>query len=169
MGELLDRFTGAQSMERAAQMMEKLVQEKGNQYSYENCWVAEDENGIAGSALVYEGAKLHELRKPVMAEIKSTFNINFQPEDETQAGEYYIDCVGVSPSRQGEGIGSKIFRFLIKEYTQDRNGTLGLLVDRDNPHAKKLYLKLGFEIVGEKTLAGKHMEHLQYRRKKEML
>ena len=93
------------------------------------------------------------------------FNKPFNPEDETQAGEYYIDCVGVNPNQQGKGIGSKIFQFLIDEYVYRRKETLGLLVDRDNPNAKRLYLKLGFEVVGEKTLVGKRLEHLQFKKK----
>jgi len=56
-----------------------------------------------------------------------------------------------------------MLRFLINEYVNNRNKTLGLLVDKDNPQAKKLYLRLGFVPVGEKTLAGKSMEHLQCR------
>ncbi|WP_205944012.1 GNAT family N-acetyltransferase [Pedobacter xixiisoli] len=95
--------------------------------------------------------------------MKSSFNSNFNPEDETEAGEYYIDCVGVNPSQQGKGIGSKIFKFLIDEYVHKQKETLGLLVNIDNPDAQKLYLKLGFEIVGEKTLVGKRLNHLQYK------
>jgi len=93
------------------------------------------------------------------------FNRDFHPEDETQAGEYYIDCVGVIPNQQGKGIGTQVFLFLINEYANQKDKTLGLLVDKKNPKAKQLYLKLGFEIVGEKILAGKKMEHLQFRKK----
>ncbi|MNR48786.1 ribosomal-protein-alanine N-acetyltransferase [compost metagenome] len=112
---------------------------------------------------MYDGSKLNELRIPVATKIKSMFNNAFNPEDETQAGEYYIDCVGVDPNQQGKGIGSKIFKFLIDEYVYKNNKTLGLLVDTENPNAQKLYLKLGFEIVGEKMLVGKRMNHLQFR------
>ena len=83
------------------------------------------------------------------------FNRDFSPEDETQAGEFYIDCVGVNTVWQGKGVGSKLFDFLIDEYVHKRKKTLGLLVDNNNPKAKKLYLKLGFEITGEKILTGK--------------
>jgi ribosomal protein S18 acetylase RimI-like enzyme len=114
-------------------------------------------------AVVYDGCKLQELRKPVAQEIKSMFNRDFSPENETETGEYYIDSIGVSPHQQGKGLGSKLLQFLIDEYVYKRNETLGLLVDKENFNAKKLYLKLGFEIVGKKTLAGKCMEHLQFR------
>ena len=164
MEEIVYKFIGEKSHEKAKQFLVNLICKKANQYSYENCWVIEIENEVVAVAIVYDGAKLQELREPVAKEIKSMFNRDFNPENETEAGEYYIDSIGVSPQQQGKGLGSKLFRFLIDEYVYERNETLGLLVDKDNPNAKKLYLKLGFEIVGEKTLAGKRMEHLQFTR-----
>jgi ribosomal protein S18 acetylase RimI-like enzyme len=167
MGEIVYHFIGERSTEKATQFLVNLIQKKANQYSYENCWVVEIENEIVATAIVYDGSKLQELRTPVAAEIKWMFNKDFNPEDETLTGEFYIDCVGVSPLQQGKGIGSKLFQFLINEYVYKRNETLGLLVDKENPNAKKLYIKLGFEIVGEKALAGKRMEHLQFKNKKQ--
>lgn len=165
MEDIVYNFIGEKSEGKARCFLNSLTEETGNQYSYENCWIAESGGEIVGTAVVYDGARLNELREPVGAKVKSMFNREFNPEDETQAGEYYIDCVGVNPDQQGKGIGTKIFRFLIDEYVEKRNETLGLLVDNDNPDAKKLYLKLGFEVVGEKTLTGKQMEHLQFKKK----
>ena len=164
MGDIIFNFIGEKSPEKATVWLESLIRERGNQYSFENCWVAEDENGIVAAALVYDGGKLHDLRKPVANAINAMFNKEFDPKNETQAGECYIDCVAVDPARQGAGIGSKMLRFLIDEYIHKNGETLGLLVDKENPAAKKLYLKLGFEIVGEKIFAGKKMEHLQLSR-----
>ena len=161
MEDILFQFIGAGSTEKAKIFLEQLAERKGNQYSYENCWVVEDKNGTIGVANIYDGAKLHELRLPVAELIITMFNRDFHPEDETQAGEMYIDCIGVHPDYQGRGIGTKLFQFLKEEYVHKQNKILGLLVDADNPHARRLYLKLGFEIQGEKTLVGKKMEHLQ--------
>ena len=163
MEDIVYKFIGEDSYQKAIDFLNSLIKEKGNQYSYENCWVAETDNDIVAAALVYDGAKLRELRQPVAKTIQAMFHRDFHPEDETQEGEYYIDCVGVNPNQQGKGIGSKVFQFLINEYVHQSGKTLGLLVDKDNPKAKQLYLKLGFEVVAEKTLVGKEMEHLQYR------
>ncbi len=165
MEEIAYQFIGERSAEKALQFLNSLIEETNNQYSYENCWLVEAENEIVAAALVYDGTKLHELREPVALKVKAMFNRSFNPEDETQAGEYYIDCVGVNPNQQGKGIGSKIFQFLIDEYVYKRNETLGLLVDQENPNAKRLYLKLGFEVIGEKSLVGKKLEHLQFKKK----
>ncbi|MDD4149056.1 MAG: N-acetyltransferase [Bacteroidales bacterium] len=165
MSDIFCQIIGENSLEKANQVLELLVRKKANQYSYENCWVVESKEGIIAAVSIYDGAKLQELRAPVVAMIKSMFNRDFLPEDETQADEFYIDCVGVKPDQQGKGIGSKILQFLIDDYVNKRNKTLGLLVDKNNPFAKRLYLKLGFEVIGEKTLSGKRMEHLQILKK----
>lgn len=54
-----------------------------------------------------------------------------------------------------------MFKFLIDEFVNKRNKILGLLVEEENPNAKRLYEKLGFIVVGEKTLMGKKLDHMQ--------
>lgn len=164
MEDIIYHFIGEESKEKAIQFLASLVEEKGNQYSFENSWVVESEGKLVAATMVYDGAQLEVLRKPVLNRIKTMFDRDFMPEDETQAGEFYIDCIGVDPNQQGKGLGSKILLFLVEEYVEKRGSALGLLVDKDNPHAKKLYLKLGFKVVGEKTLSGKELEHLQVRK-----
>lgn len=163
MEEIMYHFIGETHKEKAVQLLGSLIQEPNNQYSYENCWIAVDDKEIVAAALVYDGAKLNELRAPVAHKITTMFNSNFNPEDETEAGEYYIDCVGVNPDKQGRGIGSIMLKFLIDEYVHKQKETLGLLVDKENPNAQRLYLKLGFEIVGDKFFAGKKLNHLQFK------
>lgn len=164
MEDIVYQFIGEDSLKNATLFLEDLISEKANQYSYENCWVVESDNEIVAVANVYDGAKLYELRKPVLAYIKNKFQRDFTPENETAEGEFYIDSVGVRSDQQGKGVGSKIFRFLINEYCEKNNLTLGLLVDKDNPNAKKLYLKLGFDVIDEMILTGKEMEHLQFKK-----
>ena len=163
MEDIVYKFIGEKSHEKATVFLNAMTSGKDNQYSYENCWVVENEDEIIATACLYDGERLHELRKPVADYIKQNFGNNFNPEDETQAGEIYIDCVGVNPNQQGKGLGSKFFEFLINEYVVKQKKTLGLLVDNDNPKAEKLYLKLGFKTVGEKTLVGKTLKHMQYK------
>ncbi|WP_028298238.1 GNAT family N-acetyltransferase [Olivibacter sitiensis] len=163
MKDIVYKFIGEKDENKAKEFMLYFTKRKNNQYSYENCWVAEDENKVVAAAILYDGAELSELREPVLHYIKHQFNRDLDLEDETQPGEYYIDSLGVNPDQQGKGIGSKILRFLIEEYVNKDRQTLGLLVDDDNPNAKKLYQNLGFQLVEKKAFAGKTMEHLQIR------
>ena len=158
MKDIVYQFIGLNSLDKANQFLERLISKKVNQYSYENCWVVEINEEVVAVANIYEGAKLEELRTPVIELLKSDFNREFTLENETKEGELYIDCIGVRADQQGKGIGSKILQFLMNEYPTK---TIGLLVDKGNPKAKRLYLKLGFEIKEELIFAGKEMEHLQ--------
>lgn len=161
MEEITYRFIGQRDRELALRFLVQLVQQKGNQYSYDNNWVIEDDGKVLATALIYDGGRLEELREPVAKIVTEQFNREFNPENETQDGEYYIDCIGVNPDQQGKGLGSKIILHLIDEYVSKQGKVLGLLVDDDNPKAKKLYERLGFKVVGEKWLMGKHLEHMQ--------
>ena len=160
MEEILYEFIGMKNDQQAKQFLRYFVEKENNQYSYKNCFVAESERGIEGSINIYNGAKLEILRKPIAQYIKEHFNLDFNPENETQKGEYYIDSFGVDPKSQGRGIGTAILQFITNKYDLNQQ-TLGLLVDENNPKAKKLYVNLGFELVGTKVLTGKKMKHLQ--------
>ncbi|MDA6072505.1 GNAT family N-acetyltransferase [Flavobacterium sp. AC] len=159
--EIIYKFIAEKDPKTAYYFLLHFVESENNQYSYENCFVAEENNEIIGAVSVYDGGKLQELRKPIVDYVRLNFNPDFSPENETQSGEYYIDSLGINPNHQGKGIGSKILQFLIEEYVTKNKQTLGLLVEEGNPGAKKLYLKLGFKPVGVKTLVGKTLEHLQ--------
>jgi ribosomal protein S18 acetylase RimI-like enzyme len=161
MEDIFYQFIGKKDPVAAKNVMLHFVQQEQNQYSHQNCWVAELNGKVIAAINVYDGAKLVQLREPVAAFIRSYFNNNYNPEDETQAGEFYIDSLGVEPEWQGKGIGTKLLQFLIEMLVVQKGQTLGLLVEDGKPVAKILYLKLGFKAVGTKTLVGKQLEHLQ--------
>lgn len=161
MEDIVCEFIGQNDSKKALDFLQYFVQKENNQYSYQNCFVAEENNQIIAAINVYDGSKLTQLRAPIATYIKTHFRKDFNPEDETHAGEFYIDSFGVHPNQQGKGIGGKLLQFVIDLYVIQNHQTLGLLVEEENPKAKKLYLKLGFEQIGEKMLVGKRMFHLQ--------
>lgn len=161
MEEIVFQLIGERNSQKAAEFMVYFAGRENNQYSYQNCWVAEVNGEVIAAANVYDGVAMKTLRQPVMDYIKTRFKSDLEPEEETGAGEYYLDSLGVRPDQQGKGIGAKLLRFLLNEYVSKNGQTLGLLVDEENPGAKRLYLKMGFKSVGHKVLLGKGMEHLQ--------
>jgi len=165
MEEILYAFIGMKDHKKAKSFLRYFVEKENNQYSYKNCLVAESENEVIGTLNIYDGGKLESLRAPIVAYIKTHFGIGFDHEKETQEGEYYIDSLGVGKNHQKKGIGTELLQFTIDRYVKSDQRTVGLLVDEDNPNAEKLYLKLGFEFVGRKALAGKKMKHLQLKPK----
>ncbi len=115
-----------------------------------------------GAVNIYNGAELLQLRQPVLDFLSSKYGRNVLPEEETAAGEYYIDTIAVHPAHRGKGIGAGLLKFSIGEYVVKNKFVLGLLVEESNEAARKLYLKLGFSQAGRKILLGKTMDHLQF-------
>ncbi|MGC1633320.1 MAG: GNAT family N-acetyltransferase, partial [Gelidibacter sp.] len=165
MEDIVCEFIGQKNSEKAKAFLLHFVQKENNQYSYQNCFVVEEDHQIIAAVNIYDGSELIHLRAPIIQYIERHFSKAFNPEDETQPGEFYIDSLGVNPNQQGKGIGGKLLQFLIHYYVIQSNKTIGLLVEENNPNAKRLYLKLGFEPVGEKTLVGKKLVHLQVKPK----
>jgi ribosomal protein S18 acetylase RimI-like enzyme len=161
MEEILYGFIGERDYNKAADFLLHFIKQVNNQYSYQNCWVVLDQDQIIGAVNIYDGAKLTALKEPVLNLLRVHYHTGILIEDETQAGEFYIDTIGVDINQQGKGTGTKLLEFLIDEYVNKHKQTLGLLVDVENLSAKKLYLKLGFKGCGYKTLLGKKLEHMQ--------
>lgn len=164
MEEIFYKFIGTNDFRVANKVMLQFVKQDMGQYSYRNCWVAKHNGEVVAAINGYDGAKLEQLRAPVLAYIREHFNPMFQPEDETEAGEFYIDSLGVVPHWRGKGIGTKLLEHLIHIIAVQRHQTIGLLVEPENASAKRLYAQLGFKCVGFKPLAGKQLEHLQLQR-----
>jgi ribosomal protein S18 acetylase RimI-like enzyme len=161
MEDIVYKFIGAQDPAKARQFMSDMVSAENNQYSYQNCWVAEENSEVVAAMNLYDGARLSELRQPVIEYLRTRFNMEFDHEDETGEGEYYIDSLAVHPVQQVRGIGTKLLEFVINEYVNKHGETLGLLVDEGNTDAKRFYLKLGFKRAGARLIFGKRMVHMQ--------
>lgn len=147
------------------EVMTRLVARRETQYSFENTLVAVAEDGrVAGCCVAYDGAQLIGLRRAFIEEALQSFGIDYSGMDEeTQAGELYIDSLAVAGEFRGQGIASELLRQTIR-----RAGELGLpaglLVDKANPKAEQLYRRLGFEYQNDATWGGHAMRHLVCRR-----
>ena len=161
MEDIVYGFIGEKDREKAAAFLFHFARLENNQYSYQNCRVVEKADRVVAAVNVYDGAHLHELRRPVLHYLYHQLHVPVQSEDETGAGEIYIDSLAVDPAEQGKGFGSAILANLIDEYVKRRRQTLGLLVEESNPAAKRLYLRTGFTVKGTKQIFGKNMAHLQ--------
>lgn len=146
------------------QMMERLVKMKDSQYSYLNTLVASNSEGIITGILVaYDGARLKELRRQFIKEAIVSFGIDYSAMDaETEAGEFYLDSLAVSSSFRGKGIAKQLLAAAIEKARELGIPKVGLLVDKGNPRAEKLYASIGFKYVNDTVWGGHGMRHLQY-------
>ena len=145
------------------QMMERLVKMDDSQYSYRNTLVATNGEGIIMGILVaYDGAKLKTLRQRFVEEALVSFGIDYSGMDaETQEGEYYIDSLAVSSNFRGKGIAKELLKAAIEKGRELGLPKVGLLVDKGNPNAERLYAHVGFGYVNDAVWGGHGMKHLQ--------
>lgn len=143
-------------------MMTQLVEMDDSQYSYRNTLVARTPEGdVAGICVAYNGSDLRRLRQRFIqqAALQLSRDFSHMP-DETQAGELYIDSLAVDQRFRRQGIATALLQATIAKAEQT-GLPAGLLVDKGNPDAEKLYGKVGFKYVNDTTWAGHEMRHLQ--------
>ena len=127
-------------------------------YSYENTYVAEVEGKIVGAMCAYDGADYQRLKQPIVDVLGA--DSGFAQLNETEAGEFYLDSVGVLPEYRGRGIGSKLFAAQIERARSLCHKVVGLIVDEDKPQAEALYRRLGFIHLDNKDFFGHPMKHM---------
>lgn len=142
-------------------LMTKMSAMEQSQYSYRNALMATDPEGnVVGACVAYDGARMKPLREVFLNTLRADLGREFHfDQDETEAGEYYIDSLAVSPEHRHQGIATSLLRAAIAKATALRLPA-ALLVDELNPNAERLYRSLGFTDAGAKAWGGHHMKHL---------
>ena len=142
-------------------MMTMLVEREDSQYSFRNTLVAMDGDRLVGIAVSYDGSRLHELRQAFVEAAKTCIGKDHSGmDDETQAGELYLDSLAVLPDYRRQGIARRLLK-ATKEKA-DRMGLpcVGLLVDKGNPAGEALYVSVGFRYANDSSWGGHPMKHL---------
>lgn len=148
-------------LEDFLRMMTQLVAREDSQYSYKNTLVAMDGHDVVGISVSYDGGRLHELRQAFIGAAKEHLGKDHTGmDDETQAGELYLDSLAVLPGYRRRGIAR-----LLLQATKERADMMGLpcvglLVDRGNPSGEALYTAVGFRYVNDSQWGGHAMKHL---------
>ena len=138
----------------------EIAQLEISQYSYRNALIAEIDNIPTGVVVAYDGARLDEFRTQTLSVIHR-YNPNFEfTEDETEAGEYYLDSLCVLPQHRKMGIATRLIKTLYDKIFAEGHTRLGLIVDFNNPSAEQLYTQIGFKRVGQRIFLGHKMWHL---------
>lgn len=147
-----------------AGIIEGYVMAENTLYSFSNTIVAEVDGVIAGAINGYDGAEYGMLKKTVVDDFNRRFPgaaSDFAAVKETEAGEFYLDSIGVSPAMRSMGIGSMLFKAMLDRARKSGIGKAGLIVDFDKPKAEALYVRLGFRTVGTRDFLGHQMKHMQ--------
>ena len=127
-------------------------------YSYENTLVAEIDGKVVGAMCAYDGADYQRLKQPIVDTLGP--DSGFAKLKETEAGEFYLDSVGVLPEFRGRGIASRLFEAQCERAASLGHEVAGLIVDVDKPQAEALYARLGFVYLADKDFFGHTMKHM---------
>ena len=142
-------------------MMTMLVELEKSQYSYKNTLVAMDGDKVVGISISYDGARLHELRRAFIEAAKKYIGKDHSAmDDETQAGELYLDSLAVLPEYRRQKIASRLLRATKERANNMGLPCVGLLVDKHNPTGEALYASVGFRYMNDNQWGGHPMKHL---------
>lgn len=144
-----------------APIFAELALREVSQYSYRNALVAEVDGSVVGAIIGYDGARLEELRKPLFELMREKFGNIPTVEDETSAGEFYLDSLAVLPQYRGCGAGGALLAAARDRAFAAGHERVGLIVDFENPRAETLYKSHGFERVNATKFLGHDMWHMQ--------
>ncbi|MDE6301363.1 MAG: GNAT family N-acetyltransferase [Muribaculaceae bacterium] len=163
--EICMNFAGsAERLSLVTEVFERLASDDCSQYSYRNALVAVAPGGrVAGVIVAYDGALLHSLRPRFIEIANEVLGLHMSDEDfvdETDESEVYIDSLYVLSEYRGRGLAGALIEAAIKR-NSDCGKPAGLLVDPDNPKARKVYERLGFRDVGMRPFADVMMHHMQ--------
>lgn len=141
-------------------VLTKIVLAENTQYSWHYAIVAECNGVVAGAVVGYDGARLQELREGTFAILRREVGRIPNIDDETEAGEYYLDSLAVVPEFRGCGVGAALVNAFCERAFAEGAECVGLIVEGENVNAKKLYLSQGFTRVGTRLFFGHQMHHL---------
>lgn len=140
------------------------IQTEDYRYSYRHLHVYEKEGDIAGVLAGYPGKIEPEIDR-AWNEIAKKHGIRYEEpifaDKETFPGEWYLDSIVTNEKYRGHGVGTALLAKLTEIAAEDGEKVVGLNCDKGNPHAKRLYERLGFHVTGEITLSGHEYEHMQ--------
>lgn len=154
------------SEEKTLEVLKTAALKDNYRYSLKRGLVYEVDNEPAGIAFAYRDDE----EKVVDLPLKEALKEHHLPEDlqlftdpETFPNEFYLDTISVFEKFRGKGIGSKLLEALPQWAKENQREVIGLACDKQNPKAKKLYQKMGFEEVGVYQLSGHDYDHMQWK------
>ncbi|ATO43252.1 GNAT family N-acetyltransferase [Loigolactobacillus coryniformis] len=145
-------------------VLAQAFQTEDYRYSYRHGLVNEREGKVVGVAFGYpETAEAHidDALQPFLPQLGVAADDKVFADKEAFPGEWYLDTLSVASEHQHQGVGSELLKAIPAVARQQGLTKVGLNVDVANPNARKLYDKMGFQVVGQVKLAGHDYEHMQ--------
>ena len=124
-------------------------------YSWRNSTIALYDGIPAGLMVAYDGARYRRMRDVTFPMIRIYVGDDYDSmDDETCAGEFYLDSLSVLPEFQRRGIASALIQEMFRLRDEAGIPLATILVDPENDTAYRLYTRNGFHHDGQITVFG---------------
>lgn len=153
--ERIDTHTDTAADGERLAMLTTLCQREDTLYTWRYATVAERPDGTpAGASIAYPGKEYHKRRMITFGLVQDHLEFDQQTmEDETKAGEHYLDTLAVLPAHRGKGVASALLRHWLQE--AERQGlTATLAAHPENRRALQLYQSMGLHEDGHLYIFG---------------
>ena len=163
-GECAYVLAGSNNQKVAQEVIKKFYKQPDNILSYQNIYVAEVRNRIAGLILSFPSDHFPRLSKLLVEKLPKFYKsdakdyqrkvVPMLKTKEAEPGEYYIDSLAVYPQYRACGIGSKLLKAATLKSHKLGISKISLIVKPENKGALKLYKKHGYSVRGKLKQAG---------------
>lgn len=158
------QLAGVSERKAAEPFFRSLFRALDTRYSHRHVRIASSNGSVAAVALAYPGQRELELSAPLGALLRERDpDLVYIHERESRDDEFYLDAIAVAPAFRGMGYAARMIEDACESARLAGFEQIGLLVDLDKSGVKRLYLKQGFVVDGERMLAGHRYEHMQRR------
>ena len=119
-------------------------------YSWRNSTIALYDGVPAGLMVAYDGARYRQMRDVTFPMIRMYVGDDYsQMDDESCAGEYYLDSLAVLPEFRCKGIASALIKEMFRQRDEVGIPLATIAVDPENETAYRLYTRNGFRRDGK--------------------
>ncbi len=159
--ERLDECSVTADDEKRLAMLTSICERDDTLYTWRYGTIAQTADGImAGASIAYPGAEYHQRRLVSFSLVKEiiTFDIH-QMEDESEAGEFYLDTLAVLPAFRRQGVAHALMQHWLLQ-AQESGLTATLACSTTNFRAKQLYESMGLSDAGLIFIFGEYYQKM---------
>lgn len=150
-------FDGGDGRQKVFDALNDIVLMEDSLYSYRNVLIAEVEGLCAGSIIAYDGGRYKDMKGKTLGILTERLKMDFRDtQEETSAGEYYLDSLAVAPAFRRKGIGRMLVGQALEAGEALGFEKASLLVLASDEGLISLYSSCGFKEDGRKRFLGKN-------------
>lgn len=140
------------------------IKDPNYRFGYKRGLVYELDGEVAGVAFGYSAEEEPFIDEPLKRALKEhnlDQAVKLFIDPETLPNEWYLDSISVHEKYRGLGIGTKLLNALPDIAKREGKKVIGLNVDKENPDARKLYIRKGFKDITDMAISGHLYDHMQ--------